>query len=103
MTDEDKEKTGNTPATEEEQHEPDSEPKPDEDEQDEDEYDQIIAGLLATVDALDARVAELERKLEQHGIAYEHVARRTEDGNADGAESTPEERHFYFKRIGGKH
>ena len=101
MADEDKEKTS-TGVTEEEQHEPDTAPEPEPDEDHEDECDEAIAGLLATVDALDARVAELERKLEQHGIEYEHVARRTEDGNADGAESTPEERHFYFRKL-GKH
>lgn len=98
----DEEKTG-TPVTEEEKpNEPDTTPEPEPHEDNENDCDEAIAGLLATITALDARVAELERKLEQHGIEYEHT-RRAEPGTGDGAESTPEERHLYFRRIGGKH
>lgn len=102
MPTEKEEKTSEGVTEEEQQHEPaQPEPEPESDEDNQDECDEAIGQLLATINALDARVAELERKLEQHGIEYEH-ARRVEDRPADGSESTPEERHFYFRRV-GKH
>lgn len=94
----DKEKTSED-ATEEEQHEPDSNTESEPDEDDETECDEAIGELLATIAALESRVGELEHKLEQHGIEYEHAA-RVEPGATDGSEPTPEERHFYFRRIG---
>jgi len=102
------EKKTSEDVTEEEQHEPEREPEPDEDNQDEDQCDEAIADLLNRIDQLAAsneqlraEVSELREQLSKHDSEYEHT-RRVEERPADGSESTPEERHFYFRRI-GKH
>lgn len=77
----------------------DEETAPVEDQLSEDECDEAIAELLATIAALESRVGELEHKLEQHGIDFEHTARRVEPGAALD-DTSPDERHFYFRRIG---
>lgn len=93
----DEKKTSEDVTEEEQQHEP-AQPEPEQDEDEQDECDEAIAGLLAEIDRLSTRISELERAHVAHESEYEH-SRRVEAGSADGVEPTPEERHFYFRRI----
>lgn len=86
----------------EEEHEPDEhqeETGTEQDEFSEEECDEAIAELLATISNLESRIGQLEDQLAKHGIDYEHTPRRVEPGAADG-DVSPDERHFYFRRIG---
>ena len=94
--------SGDESSQEEDNHEPahqDEETAPDEDKLTEEECDAAIAGLLAEIEQLRAEISELREHHAAHERDNEHTPRRVEPGPADG-DVSPDERHWYFKRIG---